>query len=575
MREERLHQNKYEELSKKLNEYEAKHHDLLQRYSSMESFVEEFCFDANQSDDDNEIVVEQLTKWTNLLQSKQDNLMNEISSKVEYGLNNMKNELNINKHKMNIYEKEMGKNIVKSVLNDVICSVVTISNNNMISSSFKQLNEEKNNLYSIQQKISFDQSKINSNKRMMESQITQLNGQKQIISNLNKTINNLCEKIKEYEHHIHRLTFQLKQLSLINKASKECNTDFNIQQIENLSNELLEKEIKFDKLQSEMQSKEELIQKKNNQIEEFENEYNEIYEKYNNLKKEYKQFDVEYNLLEKENNTLKSKLMSDTDKYREIEANNQSLKHQIESLQNQMESVMMERNELKENEYNYKLNEQSMKEKYKINYDEFNKQYKKLQNKYEISENTNKCLQNKVEQYHSAMLKHKEQSKGINYKYNQIKFEYEKLENEHNNLQNEVDETQKMKIRKYENKIKQLMKQINHNMNNNVNENSSQKIEKLKKEINKLQDQLYEGSNIRRELREYLSKYQREGQMKLNKNYKKLTFMKQLVFTTFNVLNQERQYVEKNNSLRQHFNYLTQKLQENQENNQSNNISIR
>merc|ERR1711902_156022 len=108
---------------------------------------------------------------------------------------------------------------------------------------------------------------------MMESQITQLNGQKQIISNLNKTINNLCEKIKEYEHHIHRLTFQLKQLSLINKASKECNTDFNIQQIENLSNELLEKEIKFDKLQSEMQSKEELIQKKNNQIEEFENEY--------------------------------------------------------------------------------------------------------------------------------------------------------------------------------------------------------------------------------------------------------------------------------------------------------------
>merc|ERR1712154_315609 len=139
------------------------------------------------------------------------------------------------------------------------------------------------------------------------------------------------------------------------------------------------------------------------------------------------------------------------------------------------------------------------------------------------------------------------------------------------------DQTQQ--IQKYENKIKELLKQnkiyrdrLENNNNPNVtySDNASSEIQKLKQEIERLHEQLFEGSNIRRELREFVAKYQREGQLKLNKNYKKLTFMKHLVFETFKVLNQERHYVDNNNSLRQHLEFLRSRLQENQENNQPN-----
>merc|ERR1719233_528536 len=94
---------------------------------------------------------------------------------------------------------------------------------------------------------------------MMESQVTQLNGQKLLICTLNKEIESLRAKVEEYEHHIQRLTFQLKQLSLINQAQQECNTDFNVQQIQTLSTNLMEKEVECDQLQSNVKSKEKAL----------------------------------------------------------------------------------------------------------------------------------------------------------------------------------------------------------------------------------------------------------------------------------------------------------------------------
>eukprot|EP01083_Nonionella_stella_P296621 1007644_1 len=119
-----------------------------------------------------------------------------------------------------------------SIITELLSNVVTTCSNQRIS-----------HLHDMAEQLSTDKNEIHSNKMLMESQITQLNGQKQIIATLNNTTNDLCGTVKEYEHHIHRLTLQLKQLSLINQATQQTNTDFSVQQIQTLSHQLMEKEI--------------------------------------------------------------------------------------------------------------------------------------------------------------------------------------------------------------------------------------------------------------------------------------------------------------------------------------------
>lgn len=358
---------------------------------------------------------------------------------------------------MEIYKKEISHNISSSIINDMICSVISISNDREIK------------------KVILEKNEIDINKKMMSSQINQINGQKQIISNLNKTINDLYDKINEYEHHIKRLTLQIKQLSLINKASQQTNTDFNVQQIQILSNKLMTKEIQFDDLKKEYLSK------------------------------------------------------------------------------------------LKQNEYSYKLTQKSLKEKYEINFNKFNNQYISLQNKYKIMENRNNCSQNEIAKYHELMIKYKEENNLIINKYKELQNELNKNQNTNKILQNEIDSILKPQINKYENKIRELYEYHNNHNNHNKNNNNDDII-KYKKEINRLKEQLYEGSNIRNELRSFISSYQREGQTKINKIYTKLTNMKKLVLSTYTVLNEEKEFIHKNNVLRKHLEYLTLKLQENQEN---------
>eukprot|EP01084_Bolivina_argentea_P071688 130263_1 len=566
LREERLHSNKYENICGKLNEYERKYKDLLQRYSSMETFVEEYCDHSNFEDENNDTIIQQLTKWTQLLKYKQENMVHEINNRVTYRINDITNTLQHNTYKMNIYKKEVAHNIVNNVLNDIICNVVVGSNEYNMDHKCIELNRWSN-------KLLLEEKSVNSNKRLMESQITQLNGQKQIIINLNKTIQDLYSKVREYEHHIHRLTFQLKQLSLINKAQIENDNDFNIKQIKDLSGKLIAKEIEYDQLKNKMEIKEEFIKDLNSKMNELENgirqrdiEYNNICDKYNELKGECKQLEMEYGALQGEYENVKNQLLGVNNGYRDIETENGLLK-------NKMDIMVKEYNKLKQNEYNYKLLEKELKDKYKANYDKFGKLNVSLQRKIEQLESGNKGLQKEVEQYHNGMIKQREYSKDVNSKYNQLKYEYDKLKREYNQIKDvrNRSNTSEVKFQEYENKIKELMKQIqmykyNNNNNNNSN-NESLEIQNLKNEINNLQDQLYEGSNIRRELRTFITKYQREGQMKLNKNYKKLTFMKNLLRSTYTILYQQKEFINKNNSLRQHMDYLRNTLQENQENN--------
>merc|ERR1712228_459125 len=148
-------------------------------------------------------------------------------------------------------------------------------------------------------------------------------------------------------------------------------------------------------------------------------------------------------------------------------------------LTHQMEELSVKCNKLKQNEYNFKLNEQALIEKYSQNYNEFNSEYECLQNKVQIMENSNNCLTDKCEEYEHVIAQYKEESNTINIKYKMLQCEEKK----------------------------------------NRQTNESEMVCKLKQEIDAMQQQLFEGSNIRRELREFISKYQADGQKKLNKNF--------------------------------------------------------
>eukprot|EP01083_Nonionella_stella_P296623 1007650_1 len=277
LRGERLHINKHDTLSDTLSQYQMKYNDLLQKYSSMESFVDEFCEYANESDDHDidDTAMEHLTRWSALLQDKQHHLEHEIAQRVDYQLSDMHHTLHRN-------HKEMASNIAECVLSDVICNVVTTCSNQRIS-----------HLHDMAEQLSTDKNEIHSNKMLMESQITQLNGQKQIIATLNNTTNDLCGTVKEYEHHIHRLTLQLKQLSLINQATQQTNTDFSVQQIQTLSHQLMEKEIELDAIKHQVEIKDNTITDMDAKMREIQNalnikgkEWREVAHKYDHLKQE-------------------------------------------------------------------------------------------------------------------------------------------------------------------------------------------------------------------------------------------------------------------------------------------------
>eukprot|EP01083_Nonionella_stella_P186316 681757_1 len=169
-----------------------------------------------------------------------------------------------------------------SIITELLSNVVTTCSNQRIS-----------HLHDMAEQLSTDKNEIHSNKMLMESQITQLNGQKQIIATLNNTINDLCGKVKEYEHHIHRLTLQLKQLSLINQATQQTNTDFNVQQIQTLSHQLMEKEIELDAIKHQVEIKDNTITDMDAKMREIQNalnikgkEWREVAHKYDHLKQE-------------------------------------------------------------------------------------------------------------------------------------------------------------------------------------------------------------------------------------------------------------------------------------------------
>merc|ERR1712130_1000414 len=169
--------------------------------------------------------------------------------------------------------------------------------------------------------------------------------------------------------------------------------------------------------------------------------------------------------------------------------------------------------------------------------------------------------------YEQRIAQRKEESHTVSIKYNTLKIEYEKicnkLKSNQKKYKNMVHEQKKNKA-----KMKELMLNLE-NQSQSVakkSENESETICKLKQEMDVLQQQLFEASNIRRELREFIAKYQRDGQMKLNKNFQKLVKMKKLVLSTMNVLHDERKFIEHNDSLRAHFEFLKQRMGENQEN---------
>merc|ERR1712039_776644 len=238
-------------------------------------------------------------------------------------------------------------------------------------------------------------------------------------------------------------------------------------------------------------------------------------------------------------------------------------------LQNEMESLQNECSTYKQNNYNLKLNEQALVEKYTQNFNEFNAEYVILQNKMQISENANQCLTAKLEEFEQTMSQRKEEPHTVSIKYNTLKIEYEKicnkLKSNQKKYKNIVHEQKKSKTKMKE-LMQKLEKQSEIHQAAMESELESETICKLKQEIDVLQQQLFEGSNIRRELREFIAKYQRDGQMKLNKNFQKLVKMKKLVLATMNVLHDERKFIEHNDSLRAHFELLKQRMGENQEN---------
>eukprot|EP01083_Nonionella_stella_P296622 1007648_1 len=169
-----------------------------------------------------------------------------------------------------------------SIITELLSNVVTTCSNQRIS-----------HLHDMAEQLSTDKNEIHSNKMLMESQITQLNGQKQIIATLNNTTNDLCGTVKEYEHHIHRLTLQLKQLSLINQATQQTNTDFSVQQIQTLSHQLMEKEIELDAIKHQVEIKDNTITDMDAKMREIQNalnikgkEWREVAHKYDHLKQE-------------------------------------------------------------------------------------------------------------------------------------------------------------------------------------------------------------------------------------------------------------------------------------------------
>lgn len=601
-----MHCSKYQEIWSKLNEYQTKYNDLLQRYSSMESFVEEFCEDANQSDEDNDIVMQQLNKWTQLLHQKQQRINEEIQSRIQHGLRDMTLELNRNRQEMAQIHHDMAHNTASTVLNDVISKAVSISNENMVSNAFHEVALERDRLESVRDDILSESAKIEASKRMMESQLTQLNGQKLLISNLNKTIEDLCGKVKEYEHHIHRLTFQLKQLSLINKAQQECNTDFNVQQIQTLSTNLMEKEVECDQLQSNVNSKAKELMAKSNKITALEQQLAGQHEelcvlrgKYADLESQTQRMDDELVSFQKENHSLKQKVVSTEAAMREIENNNNLLR-------NEMDRATKQYNALKQKEYNFKLQEQSLKEQYQANYKKFNIEYQSLRKKIGSLEEGKVALKNEAEQYHSAMMKHKEQSRGVHLKYNQLKQEYEGLQallkerdtkykaiqSANDKMKSKLEQEAIPSIARYKEKSERLIEELERvkvernqereqrallmrNQTLNINHSGDRhavgavdrsEVERLKKEIDSLNDQLYEGSNKRRQLRAYVMKFQEEGQMKLAKSHRKLQSVRSMMSGVFQTMEDQRHFIEQNGPLKRQLECLRQQLQPNQEN---------
>jgi len=605
LREERLHCSKYQEIWSKLNEYQTKYNELLQRYSSMESFVEEFCEDANQSDDDNDVVMEQLTKWTHLLKHKQERITMEIEDRVRDGLEAMTRELDCNRREMESVRQEMAANTASTVVHEVMYSAMAISNENMVEQALSKVASEREHLEVVRGEIASESAKMEDHRKRMESQVTQLNGQKLLISNLNQTIEDLLAKIEEYEHRIHRLTVQLKQLSMINRAQQECNTDFNVQQIQTLSTNLMEKEVECDQLQSNVKSKEKDLAAMTTTIADLEGttaaqqqELTTLREKVGDLETECTRFDAEYTSLQRENQTLKQKVVSTEAAMREIENDNNLLR-------NEMDRATKQFNALKQKEYNFKLQEQALKEQYQANYKKFNTEYQSLRKKISALESGETTLKNEVEQYHSAMMKHKEQSRGLHLKYKQLEKEYEEIQrvleerdrkytaiqSANDRMKQRLEREAMPTIARYKVKVEELTKQVmritaerdqmeqmNMSMDNldqmaGVRMDGSgresadrMEIERMRQEIESLNDQLYEGSNKRRQLRELFPKLEAEAQFKLRKSKQKLVAARELAFGTFRVMEEQRHFVQQNEALRRQFEYLKRKVQANQEN---------
>ena len=553
--------------------------------------------------------MEQLTKWTHLLRQKQERITEEIESRIQEGLQSMQHELDSNRQQMHRNEQDMAHNVASTVVHDVMYSALTISNENMVRRSFEEVAAERGHLEVVRGEIASESSKIEDNKRMMESQLTQLNGQKLLILNLNQSIESLCEKVQEYEHHIQRLTFQLKQLSLINKAQQECNTDFNVQQIQTLSTNLMEKEMECDQLLSNVKAKEKDIAAVTLKVAALEEtagqqleELTVLRAKYGDLDAECKQFDAQYLSLQKENGALKQKVVSTEAAMREIETNNNLLR-------NDMDRATKQYNALKQKEYDFKLQEQSLKEQYQANYNKFNAEYQSLRQKIKLLEDGKVALRNECDQFHSAMMAHKEKSRGVHLKYNQLKQEYEgmqgvleqrdrkykAIQSKHDAMKERLEQEAMPSIARYKEKSAQLMEQVermrmerdqrdrreemNVNQNRNVMGREGRggggdrpdrpdraEMERLRQEIDALNDQLYEGSNKRRQLRAHVVKFQGEAQMKLNKSHQKLVALRQMVSATVRVMEEQRHCVEKNDALWRQMEYLRRHLQPNQEN---------
>merc|ERR550525_1725409 len=132
-----------------------------------------------------------------------------------------------------------------------------------------------------------------------------------------------------------------------------------------------------------------------------------------------------------------------------------------------MERPTQQYNALKQKEYNFKLQEQSLKEQYQANYKKFNIEYQGLRKTISVMEGEKESLKNEAEMYHSAMMKHKEQSRGVHLKYKQLKQEYEGLQSlleerdrKYEELKRKLEQEAIPSITRYKEKAQLLMDEI-------------------------------------------------------------------------------------------------------------------